>query len=202
VQVRTQIGLTFASALRSFLRQDPDIMMVGEIRDLETAQVAVQAALTGHLVLATVHTNDAAGAITRLLDMGIEDYLLTSTVNAVLALRLVRRLCDCRAAYDPPQDMCERLGLGEFAVDGQATLYREVGCEACGGTGYRGRTMILELMRMGEATDRLVLRHADAREIRTEAVRGGMRTMYAHGLRKALAGITTLEEVIRVTHDA
>jgi general secretion pathway protein E len=201
VQVRPQIGLTFASALRSFLRQDPDIMMIGEIRDLETAQIAVQAALTGHLVLSTVHTNDAAGAITRLLDMGIEDYLLTSTVNAVLGQRLVRRLCQCRIAYQPSPVLCERLGLADGATGAAPTLYRPDGCDLCAGTGYRGRTMILELMAVTEAIQPLILRHADAREIQAEAVRGGMRTMYAHGIGKALAGTTTLEEIIRVTRD-
>ena len=199
VQIRPQIGLTFASALRSFLRQDPDIMMVGEIRDLETAQIAVQAALTGHLVLSTVHTNDAASAMTRLLDMGIEDYLLTSTVNGVLAQRLVRRLCQsCREAYSPSHDLCSRLGLGNRT---DATLYRPKGCTVCSETGYRGRTMILELMPMTDTIRPLVLRHAEARELQAEAIRGGMQTMYAHGIKKALAGITTIEEVIRVTRD-
>jgi general secretion pathway protein E len=196
VQVRPQIGLGFADALRSFLRQDPDIMMVGEIRDLETAQIAVQAALTGHLVLSTVHTNDAPSAITRLLDMGIEDYLLTSTLNAVLAQRLVRRLCACRTPYRPPPALAERLGL-----DGGARLWRPVGCAACAGTGYLGRTMVLELMVLDEAIHSLVLRHADAREIQAQAVQAGMRTMYAHGLIKALDGVTTIEEVIRVTRE-
>ncbi len=198
VPVRPQIGLTFASALRSFLRQDPDIMMVGEIRDLETAQIAVQAALTGHLVLSTVHTNDAASAMTRLLDMGIEGYLLTSTINGVLGQRLVRRLCPgCRAAYAPTPDLAARLGL---PLPG-ATLYRAAGCDACRGTGYRGRTMILELMVISDPIRALVLRHAEAREIQAEAVRGGMQSMYAHGLRKALAGETTIEEVVRVIRD-
>jgi general secretion pathway protein E len=198
VQVRPQIGLSFADALRSFLRQDPDIIMVGEIRDLETAQIAVQAALTGHLVLSTVHTNDAPSAITRLLDMGIEDYLLTSTINGVLAQRLVRRLCHCRQPYRPTAALAERLGLGA----GEATLYRPVGCEDCDGAGYQGRTMILELMALDEAIHPLILRHADAREIRSESVRAGMRTMYAHGMLKALDGLTSVEEVIRVTREA
>jgi general secretion pathway protein E len=198
VQVRPQIGLTFANALRGFLRQDPDIMMIGEIRDLETAQIAVQAALTGHLVLSTVHTNDAAGAVTRLLDMGIEDYLLTSTISAVLGQRLVRRLCGCRTFYRPPAALCERLGLADEAPP---ILYRPLGCAACAGTGYLGRTMLLELMAMSEAIHPLVLRHADARQIEAEAVKGGMRTMFAHGIKKALAGITTWEEVVRVTSE-
>jgi general secretion pathway protein E len=174
-------------------------MMIGEIRDLETAQIAVQAALTGHLVLSTVHTNDAASAMTRLLDMGIEDYLLTSTVNGVLAQRLVRKLCvHCREAYRPAPELCRRLGLGD--LDGE-NLYRPAGCEACGGTGYRGRTMILELLPMTDAIRPLVLRRAEAREIETEAIRGGMQTMYAHGMVKVRAGITTMEEVIRVTRE-
>ena len=198
VQIRPQIGLTFADALRSFLRQDPDILMVGEIRDRETAEIAVQAALTGHLVLSTVHTNDAPSAITRLLDMGIADYLLTSTLNAVLAQRLVRRLCRCRVPYRPPAALAERLG---FAW-GEITLFKPGACVECGGTGYRGRTMILELMPLDEGLHSLILRHADAREMRAEAVRAGMRTMYAHGLAKALEGVTSIEEVIRVTHDA
>jgi general secretion pathway protein E len=197
VQVRPQIGLTFAGALRSFLRQDPDIMMVGEIRDVETAQIAVQAALTGHLVLSTVHTNDAPSAIARLLDMGIDDYLLTSTINAVLGQRLVRRLCGCRMPYRPTAALADRLGIR----DGEAMLYRPIGCKNCGGTGYRGRTMILELMAVNETIHPLILRHADAREIQSEAVRAGMRTMYAHGIIKALEGVTTVEEVIRVTRE-
>ncbi len=202
VQVKPEIGLTFASALRSFLRQDPDIMMIGEIRDLETAQIAVQAALTGHLVLSTVHTNDAASAITRLLDMGIEDYLLTSTINGVLGQRLVRRLCtNCREPYVASPDLSKRLGLSECAAGGRVTLYRPTGCPACGRTGYHGRTMILEVMPMTDDVRPLALRHAEAREIQAEAIRGGMQTMYAHGMRKALAGISTVEEVVRVTCD-
>jgi general secretion pathway protein E len=208
VQVQPQIGLTFATALRSFLRQDPDIMMIGEIRDLETAQIAVQAALTGHLVLSTVHTNDAASAMTRLMDMGIEDYLLTSTINGVLGQRLVRCLCPrCRAPYSPSADFAARIGLAGVGLAGggapdNATLYRPVGCAVCSGTGYRGRTMILELLTMTDALRPLVLAHAEARAIQAAAVTEGMQTMYAHGLRKALAGITSVEEVVRVIRDA
>jgi len=153
-------------------------------------------------VLSTVHTNDAASAMTRLLDMGIEDYLLTSTINGVLAQRLVRKLCPtCRDAYRPPADLSERLRLADVRAHGPAMLYRAVGCEACNRTGYRGRTMILELMLVTDLIRPLVLRHAEASEIQAEAMRGGMQTMYAHGLRKTLAGITTIEEVIRVTRD-
>jgi general secretion pathway protein E len=201
VQMKPDIGLTFATALRSFLRQDPDIMMIGEIRDLETAQIAVQAALTGHLVLSTVHTNDAASAMTRLLDMGIEHYLLTSTINAVLAQRLVRRLCpECREAYEPEPALIARLEIGALA-NGKPVLYRPVGCPACNGSGYSGRTMILELMVTDDTIRSLVLRRAEAREIQAAAVQAGMQTMYAHGMRKALAGITTFEEILRVTRD-
>jgi general secretion pathway protein E len=201
VQVKPQIGLTFAAALRSFLRQDPDIMMIGEIRDLETAQIAVQAALTGHLVLSTVHTNDAASAITRLLDMGVETYLLPPTLNGVLAQRLVRVLCPaCKEPYTAPAALfCAQISELEEVSD--VTLHRAVGCDACGGTGYRGRTMILELMVMTEVLRSLVLQRADARDIQAAAVSEGMQTMHAHGLRKALAGVTTIEEVARVIRD-
>jgi general secretion pathway protein E len=202
VQMNPDIGLTFANALHSFLRQDPDIMMIGEIRNLETAQIAVQAALTGHLVLSTVHTNDAGSAMTRLLDMGIENYLLNSTVNAVLGQRLVRRLCEeCREPYEASPDLARSLDLAGTGLAAPYTLYRPVGCAACNGLGYAGRTMILELMVMNDAIRALVLRQAEAREIQTEAVRGGMQTMFVHGMRKALAGITTIEEVFRVTRE-
>jgi general secretion pathway protein E len=198
VQVKPNIGLTFASALRSFLRQDPDIMMVGEIRDLETAQIAVQAALTGHLVLSTVHTNDAASAVTRLLDMGVEDYLLTSTVNALVAQRLVRTLCThCREPFEPLPDLIERLGLDRLSREKTITLYRPRGCDHCGGTGYFGRTMILELLVIDDAIRPLILKHAEAREIQAAAVAHNMQTMWEHGIRKALAGITTTDEVVR-----
>jgi len=198
VQVKPQIGLTFAHALRSFLRQDPDIMMVGEIRDLDTAQIAVQAALTGHLILSTVHTNDAASTITRLLDMGIEDYLLTSTVNGIAAQRLVRTLCPvCRETYEPLAELVERLHLP--AQHGPLKLHRAIGCTECGGTGYRGRSSIVEILPMTEDIRQAVLKSADAGRLHTLAVEGGMQTMYEHGLRKALAGITSIEEVLRVT---
>ena len=202
VQMNPDIGLTFANALHSFLRQDPDIMMIGEIRNLETAQIAVQAALTGHLVLSTVHTNDAGSAMARLLDMGIENYLLNSTINAVLGQRLVRRLCDqCREPYEPEPELAKSLDLAAVGHVGKLTLYRPVGCASCGGLGYAGRTMILELMVMNNEIRSLVLRRAEAREIQMEAIHSGMQTMYAHGMRKALAGITTIEEVFRVTRE-
>ncbi len=197
VQVQPSIGLTFAWALRSFLRHNPNIVMVGEIRDLETAQVAVQVALTGHMILSTLHTNDAATGVTRLLDMGIEDYLIVSTVNAIMAQRLVRTLCvECRAPYAMPAELASRLGLPHDHTD---ILYQAAGCPACGGTGYRGRTTILEILPLTNAIRRLVLAHASASEILQTAIGEGMRTMQAHGMEKVLAGLTTIEEVLSVT---
>jgi general secretion pathway protein E len=200
-QVQPAIGLSFAAALRSFLRQDPDVMMVGEIRDLETADVAVQAALTGHLILSTLHTNTAASAVTRLMDMGVEPFLITSTLNAVLAQRLVRRLCAaCRELYAPSD--AELTALGPELINHRpARLYHARGCPACGGSGYRGRVAILELLTMDEALGRLVLARAEAREIERAARSAGMRPMLADGLLKCEAGETTVEEVLRVTRE-
>jgi len=199
VQVKPEIDLTFARALRSFLRQDPDILMIGEIRDLETAQIGVQAALTGHLVLSTLHTNDAAGAIARLMDMGVPDYLLTSTVNGVAAQRLVRKLCPhCREAREPDAELLERLGTGD---ERPPVLFHPTGCDKCNGTGYSGRSALLEVLVMDDTLRRLVLQRADAREIEKAAIEGGMLTIYRDGLRKAAEGITSIEEVLRVTWD-
>ena len=195
-QVSPQIGLTFAAALRSFLRQDPDVMMVGEIRDLETAQVAVQAALTGHTILSTLHTNGAAAAVTRLLDMGVEPFLITSTLNAVLAQRLVRRLCPhCRETFSPTPEMFEALGVSPAGLD---RLWRPVGCPECGGAGFRGRIALLELLVSDAETERLILARAEARDIQAAAA---LRTMLEDGLVKARAGLTTLDEVLRVTRE-
>jgi general secretion pathway protein E len=186
IQVRPAINLDFATALRSIVRQDPDVIMVGEMRDRETARICVQSALTGHLVLSTLHTNDAPGCVTRLRDMGIEDYLITSTVNAVAGQRLVRLLCKhCRVPSRTPGDA--------------RVLYRPAGCERCSGTGYRGRSAVLELMPMCDRIRRLVLERAETAQIRRAARAEGMRTMYEHGLAKAYAGLTSLEEVMRVT---
>ena len=202
VQIKPQIGLTFAEILRTLLRHNPNIVMIGEMRDLETAQIAIQAALTGHLVLSTLHTNDAASSVTRLLDMRIEDYLVTSTLNGVLAQRLVRRLCEqCRRPRRALPELAERTGLARLAGGREVTLHDPVGCPACNGTGYRGRIAILELLTVSDAIRRLVLRHAEAREIQRVAVEEGMRTMYQDGLLKVLDGVTTLEEVLRVTRD-
>jgi general secretion pathway protein E len=202
MQVKPQIGLTFANALRSIVRQDPDIIMIGEMRDQETAAIAVQSALTGHLVLSTLHTNDAAGSITRLLDMGVEDYLLSSTVNAVLAQRLVRMLCRrCREPYTPLREMVQRWNLRRFVPKGRVTLYRAKGCEHCGHTGYSGRSAILELLEMTDPIRQLILAHSDVREITRTAARDGMQFMLDDGLRKVVAGETTIEEVFRVTEE-
>ncbi len=198
VQVKPQIGLTFANALRSFLRQDPDVMMVGEIRDLETAQVAVQAALTGHVILSTLHTNDAASAITRLLDMGMEDFLLTSTINGVVAQRLVRVLCrECREPYEALPDFAARLQIAPR--EEPIVLYRARGCAHCSGTGYFGRSAIVEVLAMDDAIRQLVLARADTGAIRRQAAASGMQSMHAHGMKKALAGVTSVEDVLRAT---
>jgi general secretion pathway protein E len=199
IQAKPQIGLTFAHILRAILRQDPDIVMVGEMRDLETAQIAIQAALTGHLVLSTLHTNSAAATITRLLDMGVNGYLVTSTLNGALAQRLVRRLCpDCREPYESPPELVAELRL---PVAGPALLYRARGCESCRGTGYHGRIAITELIVMTDEIRRLVLRNAEAAEIHRAATEAGMVTMYDDGMLKALAGMTSVEDVLRVTRD-
>lgn len=202
IQVKPQIDLTFANVLRSILRQDPDTIMVGEIRDLETAQIAVQAALTGHLVLSTLHTNTAAAAATRLLDMGVEDYLLTSTVNGVVAQRLARTLCThCREPYEALPEMVAQLGLERF-VKPPVKLYRAVGCDHCNQTGFRGRISILEIMEVSDPIRQMILRHAEANEIQRVAVEGGMRLMFEDGVNKALQGLTTIEEVLRVTRES
>ena len=198
VQVNPKIQLTFASGLRSIVRQDPDVILVGEIRDVETAEIAMQSALTGHLVLSTLHTNDAAGAITRLRDMGIEPFLLASSLNVVLAQRLVRIICSsCREEYRPSAEMWRRIGMepGHF-VGG--TAYRGRGCERCLHTGYRGRCGIFELLPMNAEMKDLVLRTADANEIRRKALADGMVSLVEDGRRKVLQGITTIEEVYRV----
>jgi len=202
IQVKPQIDLTFANALRSIVRQDPDVIMIGEIRDLETAQIAVQSALTGHLVLSTVHTNDAPSTVNRLLDMGVEDYLLTSTVIGILAQRLVRKLCPhCKEPYVALPELVEQMRLRRFSHDRDITLWHAKGCSHCAQTGYTGRLSILEMMPMTDSVRSLVMKHATANELRAEAIRNGMITMYEDGLRKALAGVTTFEEVLRATRE-
>jgi general secretion pathway protein E len=198
IQVKPQIGLNFASLLRSILRQDPDVIMIGEIRDLETVQIAVQAALTGHLVLSTVHTNSAASTMTRLRDMGLEDYLMTATLKAVLAQRLVRRLCPlCRIAEPDPAALIERFGLERLAAGKPITLYHPKGCPECRGTGFRGRRAIAELLVPNRAIDRLIFEGADDAAIERTAVEQGMRSIFDSGLLAVVEGDTTIEEVVR-----
>jgi len=204
IQVKPQIGLSFASALRSIVRQDPDVILIGEMRDKETAEIAVQSALTGHLVLSTLHTNDASSSITRLQDMGVAGYLVNSVLNGVLAQRLVRRLClHCREPYEVSAEMMRDTGLDQLkdkmADRKKAVLYRAVGCEHCKNTGYSGRTALMEILLMSDEVRHLVLKHADAHELNQLAISQGMVSLYQDGLSKALAGVTSLEEVLRVT---
>lgn len=196
-QVNPAIGFTFGTALRSFLRQDPDVMMVGEIRDTETAQIAVQAALTGHMILSTLHTNTAAGAVSRLLDMGVEPFLLGSVLTGVLAQRLVRRLCpQCRAPYDPGEAPATLQPA--LAAQRVARLYRPVGCAACGDSGYAGRLALLEFLTVDPRVARLILHRADTPDIAAAAEAGGMRSLLFDGVAKAAQGWTSIEEVLRV----
>jgi general secretion pathway protein E len=198
IQVRPQIGLNFANLLRSILRQDPDVIMIGEIRDLETAQIAVQAALTGHLVLSTLHTNSAAATVTRLRDMGLEDYLLTATLKGVLAQRLVRRLCPiCKAPEPAAPTLIERFDLERLNETKEILLYRPVGCPGCRGTGYRGRRAIGELLLPSRTVDRLIFERASDAAIQQAAVAEGMRPIFDSGLLAVIDGDTTIEEVVR-----
>ena len=202
IQVQSQIELTFARALRSILRQDPDIIMIGEMRDTETAQIGVQSALTGHLVLSTLHTNTAAGAITRLEDMGVERYLITSSVNGVLAQRLVRTLCShCKEEVPLSEVAIRKYNLQRFLPEGQTSVYQAKGCDHCGHTGYVGRTSIHELFLLDEEMHRVIMEGADATVLHATARRQGMITLYEDGLRKVVQGVTSLEEVMRITQD-
>jgi type II secretory ATPase GspE/PulE/Tfp pilus assembly ATPase PilB-like protein len=199
IQVSTKAGLTFARGLRSILRHDPDVILVGEIRDRETAEIAVQASLTGHLVFSTLHTNDAPGAMTRLVDMGIEPYLVASSLEAVVAQRLVRLICrECKESFAPP-DM--EAFQKEFGDDAPQVLYRGRGCRACQGSGYRGRTGIFETMLVTGPIRAMIMEHTSAGEIRRVAVKQGMQSLREDGWRLVRAGRTTLEEVLRVTKD-
>lgn len=203
IQVKPGIGLTFANALRSIVRQDPDIIMIGEIRDQETAKIAVQSALTGHLVLSSLHTNDAAGSITRFIDMGVEPFLLTSTVNAILAQRLVRNLCpQCKQSYTPPVEILNRFKTEGLDDSQPMFFYHAVGCEACGGSGYSGRSAIIELLELSEEMRSLILQGRDKNALAACAKREGTFSMYQDGLIKVAQGITTLEEVLRVTQES
>lgn len=199
MQVKPKIDLTFAAGLRSILRQDPDIIMVGEIRDLETAEIAIQAALTGHRVFSTIHTNDAASGITRLLDMGVEPFLIASSVNAFLAQRLVRTICPhCKQAYKPDVVVLKDLGIKSSQIQGKK-LYNGKGCEKCINTGYLGRSGIYELLPITNDIRKLIMEHADAVSIKEKAIANGMKTLLQDGIEKALQGLTTLEEVLRVS---
>ncbi len=199
MQVNPKAGVTFASGLRSILRQDPDIIMVGEIRDRETAEIAIHAALTGHLVFATLHTNDAAGAATRLVDMGIEPFLISSSVIGILAQRLVRKICDhCRKPYTATPDLLRSLGIST----GETTFFRGQGCPACKNTGYQGRVAIFELMDMHDAIRNCIIMKSSSSSIKAAAARTGFKTLREEGLIRATAGITTVEEVLRVTQEA
>jgi general secretion pathway protein E len=199
IQVNPKINLTFANGLRSIVRQDPDVILVGEIRDLETAEIAIQSALTGHLVFSTLHTNDSASAVTRLIDMGIEPFLVTSSVIGILAQRLVRQVCDeCREPYVPDEESLENIGITSEMRSGRE-IYRGTGCEACLNTGYQGRTGIFELMIMDDTIRNLILKTSDSNTIKREAVNQGMATLRQDGVMKVLNGITTAEEVLRVT---
>ncbi len=203
IQVASKKGMTFATALRHVLRQDPDVIMVGEVRDIETARMAIQSSLTGHLVFSTLHTNDSAGAISRLLDLGVEPYLASSSLIAILAQRLVRRICpECRQAYEPALNELRELGLEPKTArkrNGDGKFYLGAGCEKCFHTGYRGRTGIYELLMINEQIQDQIYKQETAGAIKRAALDGGMKTLRMDGARKVLAGVTTISEVLRVT---
>jgi general secretion pathway protein E len=199
IQVNPKIDLTFAAGLRSIVRQDPDVILIGEIRDRETAEIAIQSSLTGHLVFSTLHTNDAASAVTRLIDMGIEPFLVTSSVIAIIAQRLVRVLCPhCKEVYVPDNESLNNLGLDKSVLKNNV-FYRKKGCNLCMQTGFHGRTAIFEIMTVDDEIRKLVLKTSDANQINELAVKHGMITLQQDGIQKVLAGITTTEEVLRVT---
>ncbi|MCL1857399.1 MAG: Flp pilus assembly complex ATPase component TadA [Kiritimatiellaeota bacterium] len=199
VQVNSDVGMTFANALRSILRQAPNIVMIGEIRDLETASIAIEAALTGHLVFSTLHTNDAPSAITRLLDIGIKPFLVASALRAAMAQRLVRAICtECREPYTPTERELRMLGTSATEVSG-IELYHGAGCQRCGDRGYKGRKGIFEIFRLNEAIERMIFNREGVRELRQAARENGMRTLREDGIRKVLSGMTTIEEVLRIT---
>jgi len=199
VQINEDIGVTFGGTLRSILRQDPDKILVGEIRDLETAEIAVQASLTGHIVFSTLHTNDAPTTITRLRDLGVPAFLLTATVEGILAQRLVRRICpDCRTEYEPSQELLMQLELTLDQVRGKTFFYGR-GCERCNNTGYRGRTGLFELMLFDDEIKDMIMQNLSTDKLRESARRKGMHMLREHGLRGIFDGTTTIEEVVRET---
>jgi type IV pilus assembly protein PilB len=200
VQINEEIGLNFAAALRSFLRQDPDIIMVGEIRDFETAEIAVKAALTGHLVLSTLHTNDAPSTINRLLNMGVEPFLVASSINLILAQRLARVICKhCRRPAEYPPEALIEVGFTPEEVRGGLTIFRGTGCPECSNTGFRGRVALYEVLPMSDEIREMVLVGASAMDIKRKAITLGTKTLRASGLSKVREGVTTLEEIVRVT---
>jgi type IV pilus assembly protein PilB len=201
VNVNEKAGLTFAVALKAFLRQDPDIIMVGEIRDLETAEIAVKAAQTGHLVLSTVHTNDAPSTLARLLNMGIAPFNIASSVILITAQRLVRRLCSCKVAVTIPREALETAGFAAYELSGDWQPYGPVGCERCKGTGYRGRVGIYQVMPISEETNRIIMRGGNAMDIADQARREGVRDLRRSGLLKVKQGLTSLEEVMASTNE-
>jgi general secretion pathway protein E len=199
IQVNPKIDLTFARGLRSIVRQDPDVILIGEIRDLETAEIAVQSALTGHLVFSTLHTNDSASAITRLVDLGVEPFLISSSISAVVAQRLVRMLCkECRQTYRPDDAALQQIGIDPQHMQ-QEVFYQARGCDHCFQTGYRGRTGIFEIMELNEELKSLILKTFDSNLIKKSARENGMITLRQDGIRKLTEGVTTIEEVFRVT---
>jgi type IV pilus assembly protein PilB len=198
VSVNRKSGLTFPVAMRAFLRQDPDIIMVGEIRDLETAEIAIQASLTGHLVLSTLHTNDSPSTIVRLSDMGVEPFLISASVIGIIAQRLARKLCErCKEPCEPPVDALLRLGMAKEEIN-SSTFYTTVGCQECSNRGYRGRIGVYEFLTLSEELGELIVRRASLSEISQAAIAAGMTTLLRDGLNKVKAGITTVEEVLRV----
>jgi general secretion pathway protein E len=200
IQVNSKIDLTFARGLRSILRQDPDVILIGEIRDMETGGIAVQSALTGHLVFSTVHTNDSAGAITRLVDLGIEPFLIASSVIAVIAQRLVRVLCNnCKQPYTPDEIAMESLGITKADISNGSVFYRAKGCENCFKTGYVGRISIFEIMVLDEKLKTMILRTYDSNQIKDEAIKQNMTTLREDGKTKVINGVTSIAEVLRVT---
>ena len=201
IQVNPKIGLTFAHGLRSVLRHDPDVILVGEIRDAETAEIAIQSSLTGHLVFSTLHTNDAASAVTRLVDMGIEPFLVASVIRAILAQRLIRVICpECKEGYIPEAEALREIGIVPSQLE-RKMVYQGKGCPACSETGYRGRTGIYEMLIVSEAIRHLIMKKADSTSICRKAIEEGMKTLREDGARKVVAGVTTLEEVVRVTRE-
>jgi type IV pilus assembly protein PilB len=199
VPIDARVGNTFAKVLRAFLRQDPDVMMIGEIRDLETAEIAIQAALTGHFVFSTLHTNDAAGAVTRFVDMNVAPYLLSSTLEGVLGQRLVRTCCrECRQAYEPDDETLERIEMTRDQIGGRP-FYYGAGCKVCNGTGYKGRKAVVEYLRISNPLRELINTRAPTLILREKARELGMRTMREHGIQSILDGYTTVDEVLRYT---